>query len=60
LDLGAYDGIIGHLKLELHRANVHFHEKRLECMDDEELDRSIQGEKININHVGEAQCVERI
>jgi len=48
LALGANDGIIGHYFLELHKAKVHYYDKKFECIDDEGMVRNIHGEKIHI------------
>jgi hypothetical protein len=44
--LGTYDGIIGQDWLEIHKAKVDYYENKVECMDDEGILRSFQGDKI--------------
>jgi hypothetical protein len=48
LALGYYDGIIGQYWLELHKDKVDYYEKKIECVDDKGVIRSIKGEKTPI------------
>lgn len=41
LDFGSYDGIIRQYWLELHKSKAVFYEKKIECINDEGLARSI-------------------